>query len=407
MISYVAMAVLALLSLVWLLRPWWRRGEAPQQERKQANLVAYRTRLAEIENDLSSGLVDAGAAAALKQELAARLLSDVDAVPTGPQIAQRRPYLAVLMALSLSVFAAIWYFNGDSWETQQTIDQALAHPDQAQQLTVQAMVQRLEKRLKKTPEDAEGWALLGRSYFITQRYVEASQAYAKANLLNGNQTADWLVGQGESLAMSHERQVAGEPAKLFEQALVLEPNQGKALWYAGLAAAQAGNYKASLTHWLKLRDQELPEELRTALDARLQELAQLGNLKIPERAVAKADAASVVSLKIKVSVAPALASKVPAGASLLVFAKAAGGPPMPLAVQKLEASQLPLTVTLDDSMAMMPTMKLSQFPRWILTARISPSGTAQAQAGDLQGQIELGRDEASKPVTLLISEVVQ
>ncbi|MES2489330.1 MAG: c-type cytochrome biogenesis protein CcmI [Pseudomonadota bacterium] len=407
MISYIAMAVLALLALVVLLRPWWRRSEAPQQERKQANLVAYRTRLAEIENDQSSGLVDADAAAALKQELAARLLNDVDAMTTTPQIVQRRPFLAVLMALSLSLFGAIWYFNGDSWETQQNIDQALAHPEQAQQLTVQAMVQRLEKRLKKTPEDAEGWALLGRSYFITQRFVEASQAYAKANLLNGNQTADWLVGQGESLAMSHERQVAGEPAKLFEQALLLEPDQGKALWYAGLAAAQAGNYKVALTHWLKLREQDLPDELRTALDARLQELAQLGNLTIPARAVAKADAASAVSLKINVSVAPALASKVPAGASLLVFAKAAGGPPMPLAVQKLDAGQLPLTVTLDDSMAMMPTMKLSQFPRWMLTARISQSGNAQAQPGDLQGQIELGRDESSKPVTLLISDVIQ
>lgn len=407
MILYVAMAVLALLSLAWLLRPWWRRGEVPQQERKEANLVAYRTRLVEIESDLSSGLVDAEAAAALKQELAARLLSDVDAMTSESQVVQRRPYLAVLITLSLSVFAAIWYFNGESWETQQTIDQAIAHPEQAQQLTVQTMIQRLQKRLEKTPEDAEGWAMLGRSYFVTQRFLEASQAYAKANLLNGNQTADWLVGQGESLAMSNERQVAGEPAKLFDQALVLDPNQGKALWYAGLAAAQAGNYKLALTHWLKLREQELPDELRTALDARLQELAQLGSLKIPERDVPNSDAASAVSLKINVSVAPALVGKVPAGASLLVFAKAAGGPPMPLAVQKLDASQLPLTVTLDDSMAMMPNMKLSQFHRWILTARISQSGTAQAQSGDLQGQIEHGRADAAKAVNLVISEVVQ
>ena len=129
MILYVAMAMLALLSLAWLLRPWWRRGEVPQQERKEANLVAYRTRLIEIESDLSSGLVDAETAAALKQELAPRLLSDVDAMTSESQVVQRRPYLAVLITLSLSVFAAIWYFNGESWETQQTIDQAIAHRD--------------------------------------------------------------------------------------------------------------------------------------------------------------------------------------------------------------------------------------------------------------------------------------
>jgi cytochrome c-type biogenesis protein CcmH len=204
--------------------------------------------------------------------------------------------------------------------------------------------------------------------------------------------------------MANGRHVVGEPQKLFQQALVLDPNQGKALWYAGLAAAQSAQYKDALGHWLKLREQELPSELRVALDERLQELSQLGNLSIPARVVAKA--ADGVSLSIKVSVSPGLAAKVPPGASLLVFAKAAGGPPMPLAVQKLDASKLPMTVTLDDSMAMMPTMKLSQFRRWVLTARISQSGGAQAQPGDLQGQLELDRAAASKPVALLISEVV-
>jgi len=404
MISYVVMALLALFAILLLLRPWLVRGNAQQLERKQVNLAAYRSRLAEIDGDVASGVVDADSAAALKQELAARLLTDVDETAVAPQAVQRRPYLALLLALSLPIFAVVWYWMGDSWQTQRTLDEVVAHPDQAQQLMIEAMVQRLEKRLKKSPDDAEGWAMLGRSYFITQRYAEASQAYAKANMLNGAQTADWLVGQGEALAMANDRHVAGEPQKLFKQALTLDPAQGKALWYAGLAAAQSGQYKDALAYWLKLRDQQLPDELRTALDARLQELSQLGNLAVPARAVPKV--ADAVSLKIQVSLSPSLAGKVPAGASLLVFAKAAGGPPMPLAVQKLDASQLPLTVTLDDSMAMMPTMKLSQFDRWVLTARVSQSGGAQAQSGDLQGQLELDRAAAGKPVALVISELV-
>lgn len=404
MISYVVMALLALFAILLLLRPWLLRGNTQTLERKQANLAAYRTRLAEIESDVASGLVDADSAAALKQELAARLLSDVDETAAAPQLVQRRPYLALLLALSLPVFAVAWYALGDSWQTQRTLDEVVAHPEQAQQLMIEAMVQRLEKRLKKSPEDAEGWAMLGRAYFVTQRYAESSQAYGKANVLNGNQNAEWLVGQGEALAMAHERHVAGEPQKLFLQALTLDPDQGKALWYAGLAAAQSGQYKEALGHWLKLRDQDLPGELRVALDERLQELSRLGNLTIPARAVSKT--AGAVSLSINVSVSPGLAAKVPAGASLLVFAKAAGGPPMPLAVQKLDASKLPMTVTLDDSMAMMPTMKLSQFQHWVLTARISQSGGAQAQSGDLQGQLELDRAAASKPVALVISEIV-
>lgn len=402
MTSFIVMALLASFAILMLLRPWLLRSGARQLERKQANLEAYRTRLAEIENDVVTGLIDADSATVLKQELAARLLSDVDEAMIAPQVAKRRPYLALALALVLPLFAVVWYAMGDSWQTQRTLDEVTAHPDQAQQLMIEAMVQRLEKRLKKSPDDAEGWALLGRSYFITQRYKDASQAYAKANVLNGAQTADWLVGQGEALAMANDRHVAGEPQKLFKQALTLDPDQGKALWYAGLAAAQAGQYKEALGYWLKLRDQELPNELRTALDERLQELSQLGNLAIP----ARAKVANAVSLSIKVSLSPSLAGKVPSGASVLVFAKAAGGPPMPLAVQKLDASKLPMTVTLDDSMAMMPTMKLSQFQRWVLTARVSQSGGAQAQSGDLQGQLELDRSAASKPVDLIISEVI-
>lgn len=405
MTLYVVMGLLALFATVLLLRPWFMRGPVRQLERKQANLAAYRSRIAEIDADVAAGLIDADAAALLKQELGARLLNDVDETTSASQLPVRgRPYLAVLLALSLSVFAVVWYWSGDSWQIQHTLDEVTAHPEQAQQLMIEAMMQRLERRLKKSPEDAEGWAMLGRSYFISQRYAEASEAYAKANLLNGAQNADWLVGQGESLAMAHDRHIAGEPQKLFLQALTLDPDQGKALWYAGLAAAQAAHYKDALAYWLKLRDQQLPDELRSALNDRLLELSQLGNLSIPARVEPKAAAA--VSLSIKVSLSPKLAGKVPAGASLLVFAKAAGGPPMPLAVQKLDAGKLPMTVTLNDSMAMMPSMKLSQFQRWVLTARISQSGGAQAQSGDLQGQLELDRSAASRPVTLVISDTV-
>lgn len=404
MTSYVVMALLTLFAILLLLRPWLLRNSSARLERKQANLIAYRTRIAEIENDLAGGLIDADSAESLKQESGARLLDDVSETAAVPQPLQRRPYMAVALALVLPIFAVIWYVSGDSWQTQRTLDEVVAHPDQAQHLIIEAMVQRLERRMKASPDDAEGWAMLGRSYFVTQRYAEASQAYAKANQLNGSQTAEWLVGQGEALAMANNRQVAGEPQKLFQQALKLDPGQGKALWYAGLAAAQSGQYKDAMAYWLTLRDQQLPDELRTALNDRLQELSQLGNLSIPARVAPKE--ALPVSLQLRVSLSPELAGRIPAGASLLVFAKAAEGPPMPLAVQKLDAGKFPVSVTLDDSMAMMPTMKLSQFQHWVVTARVSRTGGAQAEPGDLQGTMELDRSNAAKPVPLVISEIV-
>jgi cytochrome c-type biogenesis protein CcmH len=408
MMQLLLMAALALLALILLLRPWWSREPERRLQRREANVTAYRTRLAELDNDIGAGLLDAESAAALKQELAARLLTDADSADAAaPQIEGRRPVLALGLVLLLPIFAAVWYFNGESWHTQQNIELVAAHPDQAQTLIVQAMVQRLEQRLSKTPEDADGWAMLGRSYFVMQRYADAAQAYAKASALNGAQNAEWLVNEGEALAMAQQRQVTGEPALRFEQALKIDPAQGKALWYAGLAAAQSGQYEVALRRWLKLREQELPEELRAALDQRLQELSQLSGLKIPPRAQQKADVAGAVSLRVKVSLAPQLAGKIPPGASLFVFAKAAEGPPMPLAVQKLSADKLPIEVTLDDSMAMMPSLRLSQFPRWLLTARISSSGSALPQSGDWQGQLQVDRADAAQPVSVVISEQVK
>ena len=404
MMLYLVMAALLLLVLLWLLRPWLFGRTAQRLGRRQANVQAYRSRLAEIEAEVSSGLMDADAALALKQELASRLLDETDE-EVAQAVESRRPRLALVLALGLPLFAAAWYFSSDGWQTQRLLDEAQAHPEEARQLMIQSMVQRLEKRLKKFPDDAEGWAMLGRSYFVTQRYADAEQAYAKANLLNGSQTADWLVAQGEAMAMANDRHVTGAPQKLFRQALTLDPDQGKALWYAGLAAAQSGQYQEALGYWLRLRDEDLPDDLRQALNDRLQELSQMGHLTIPPRVEPKAAAA--VSLSVHVHLSPDLAGKVPAGASLLVFAKAAGGPPMPLAVQKLDASRLPLTVTLDDSMAMVPSMKLSQFPRWVLTARVSRGGGAQAEPGDLQGQVELSRSAAAEPVDLEISQIIQ
>ena len=405
MISYVLMAALTLLAVLLLARPWWLRRSALQPlARRAANVAAYRTRLVEIEADAASGLLDAAGAEAFKQELGARLLADAEApdAVAVPADQRRRYGLPLLLATGVAAFATIWYFTGDSWRTQQTLDLVSAHPEEAQTLMVQAMVECLQRRLQKAPDDAEGWAMLGRSHFVMQHYADAAQAYARANALNGAQNADWLVGEGESLAMAQGRELGGEPAQRFEQALKLDPDSGKALWYAGLAAAQAHDYPRALQYWLHLREQQLPPDLAAALQQRLQELSQLSGLKIP----AQPRLAGAVSLRVKVSLAPALAGKVPAGASLFVFAKAAAGPPMPLAVQKFDAARLPIELTLDDSMAMTPALRLSQFDHWLVTARVSASGSAQPQSGDLQGQLRVERAQAVKPVQITISEAV-
>lgn len=397
MIAYALMAALALLTLIVLVQPWWRT-DATRMQRRAANVASYRSRLAELDADASSGLLDSAAAESLKQELAARLLEDAQTPDAAPAV--RTPRILIMLVLVLlPVFGAGWYGLAGSWRTQQIIETARADPEAAQQLAVQAMVQRLAHKLESNPDDAEGWAMLGRSSAVLQRHAEAAKAYAAANRLSGEQNPDWLIGEGEALAMQQQRNLLGRPRQLFEQALALDGENGRALWYAGLAALQAEDFKLAQRHWLALSRQELPPQLREVIEQRLAELSQLSGEPLPAPVAA-------LSLDIEVTLAPQLRDRAAPGATLFVFAKAQNGPPMPLAVQRLPSAHLPLRVKLDDSMAMTPQLRLSQYDAWTLTARLTRGGTVQAESGDLQGQIELKRAEAGKPLRLVIDQVL-
>ena len=370
------MAGLVLAAAALATRPWWLKPAATLR-RRSANVAAYRTRLDELEAERAAGLVSAQGAEALKAELGSRLLAEDQAEAPVAAPAAPRPWVALLLLLLLAVFAGGWYALSGSWQAQQQIAAARAQDQQ-----VQAMVQKLAEHLHAQPEDADGWALLGRSYFVMQKFADAAQAYGQANAHAPEPNAEWLAGQGEALGFAGNRELQGRPAELFERALKLDPENGKALWYAGLASAEAGDADQARQRWQKLLLlQGLPPDMRELVQTRL---AALG---------APAAAGGVV-LDLRISLDPRLASRAPQDAVLFVFAKAQGGPPMPLAVK------------LDDSMAMSPALRLSQFDRYTVTARLSRGGGAQAQTGDLEGSLDLGRGEAGKPLQLLIDREV-
>ncbi|HSW13730.1 MAG TPA: c-type cytochrome biogenesis protein CcmI [Solimonas sp.] len=413
MSAYLGMAAVLLLAAVWLTRPFWSRSGVAQLRRKAANVAVYRSRLAELENEAASGLVEAEAATQLRQELAARLLRDAEtpAEASEPAVAPRRAWQpALLLSVLLAGFAVAAYWQQGSWRTQQMVAVAAQNPEAGRQLAVEDMVAKLAARLEKSPDDIEGWAMLGRSYAVLGRYNDAATAYGEANRRVPQPDADLLVSEGEALAMARERDLMGRPQQLFQQALAIDADHGKALWYAGLAASQAQDYAAARDHWLRLSQrQDLPEELRTALAERLQQLAQLAGQPAPAMPLptaAPAAAKGETRLKLKVSLSPELVARAPPGATLFVFAKAEQGPPMPLAVQKLPGAKLPLEISLDDSMGMMPQLKLSQFDNWVVTARITAGGSVKAEPGDWEGSRKVSRVESAQPVALVIDRVV-
>ncbi len=410
MTLYLLMAALLSVAALWLTRPLWRSGKSIGVLRQHANVAAYRTRIIELDSDVAVGVVPADEAIALKQEMDARLLRDAGSADApAPVLTPRRGFAALALTLLLLVFAGTWYWQAGSWRVADDIATAPAAGSTPSTAEIEAMVAKLAAKLAADPNNAAGWAMLGRSYFVIARYPDAAAAYAKANQLSQSANAEWLVNEGEALALASDRNLLGRPSQLFDSALALTPDYGKGLWYGALADAQAGQLPRAKQRLQSLLAQDLPDELKATVQARMDELSALsGEVVTPAVAASKPVPVPVgaVSVVVQVTLAPALAKQLSAHATLFVFAKAAKGPPMPLAVQRLPAATLPLTVTLDDSMAMTPAMKLSQFDHYVFTARLSQSGSAAPAAGDLQGSVELSRDEINGPVALQIDQVV-
>jgi cytochrome c-type biogenesis protein CcmH len=414
------LVALTLLAVVALTRPWWRPRYAGGPARRAANVAAYRGRLAEIERDRAAGLIPEDASEQLQREAAAQLLGDTEGVTDDDRMAATGAsvrWVGIGLVLVVPLFAGLWYWQAGGWRTQAQASTAAAEVSAAASPEVQAMVERLADKLRSNPDDANGWAMLGRSYFVMHRYMQAAGAYREANARNGGKDAGTLAGEGEALAFANGQDVPPDAAALFDRALVLEPDNGPALWYGGIADAQASNWARARQRWVRLRQQPLPDAMKDMVDRALAQLAVASGGAEPAAPGAVSEAASApansaaaaqapVSLSLNVRIAPELAAKVPSGALLFVFAKADGGPPMPLAVSRRPVGTWPVSLTLDDSMAMAPGMRLSNFERYVVTARISVSGQAQAQPGDLEGTLRIARAQAGQPAEIVIDRAV-
>lgn len=403
------MVVITVLAALNLARPLWTRRDPQAAQRRASNIAAYRQRLIEIDQELAAGLIPADQAQAVRDEAGARLLDDVDhrdlpASPVGNRPVPPRRRAAVLLLLVVAVFSAGYYYSQGTWQQQRLVAGEVQPPPVTAE-DVEQMLATLRARLDSAPDDAEGWAMLGRAYFMTRRYPESAQAYAQVNRITQSRNPDALTGEAEALAMAGNRELSGRPRELFEQALALEPQQPKALWYGGLAAAQAGDTALARQRWTALLQQPLPVELRTVLTEQLAAIDGSAPALTAAPAISPPSATPpAVRLRVQLLLAQGMLAQVPADAVLMVFARAEQGPPMPVAVYRGAATPLPSEVILDDSMAVMPTMKLSQFDRWIVTARIGRTGQAKAESGDLQGSVVVGRDQAGEPLTLTIDQ---
>jgi len=387
---WLAGAALAAVVLGLVLRPLIFRGSKSSVSRPEANLSIYRDQLRELDADLAAGTLAQADYERARREIEARLLEDV---ALAPEPAPARGGRALVAAIAVAIPAAalgVYLLVGSPG----ALSLQSEHQMNAQQL--EAMVERLAARLRENPDDVEGWKLLGRSYGALGRFPEAVDAYVKA-ATRAPRDAQILADLADVLAMSRGQRLQGEPEKLVLRALELDPQNLKALALAGTAAFERKDFAAAVRYWQRM----LPLVAAASEDARSIQAS------IAEaQSFLKPGAASVAALKGSVRLAPELKAKASPDDTVFIFARAAQGPPMPLAVKRAKVRELPLEFALDDSMAMAPGMQLSGFPRVVVGARVSKSGSATPQPGDLQGASPAVANDASS-VTVVIDSVVR
>jgi cytochrome c-type biogenesis protein CcmH len=388
--------LLILAALLIVLPPIWRSREIAAADQDQRNIAIARQRLVELQEQLRAGALTQAQYDEQRAELEVALSDDLDIPGQVKAYGTKGRWMVFVLVLLVPLAALTLYAGLGSYASlNQTSDNsAMPSPED-----INRMVAGLAARMKSNPNDAQGWLMLGRSYKYLQQYPEAADAFAQAYRLLGDQ-AEVLLSYADALAMANDGRLSGKPAELVFKALALEPNNMTGLWLGGMAKAEAGDAAGAVQLWRKLEaslppDSEARQEIQTLM-------ANVEN-RMPEEQPAETVSPGI---DVEVSLAPELQSKISPEQTVFIYAQALSGPKMPLAIVRKQASELPLTVNLNDSMAMMPEMKLSRFDQVKLIARISKSGNATQQPGDLIGVIgSVAQADHTRNIIVIDSEV--
>lgn len=392
MTMFVPVAALLLIAALLFVLPVLLRAPGPAaaaaRHSNALNLEILRDQLRELDADLANGTTDQDGYDAARRELEMRVASDVLAAAPLPAQAADSPVVALLIGLCVPAVALSLYFflgnpNGlDAARVQAGSDlSANITPEQ-----IAKMVAGLEQRLKNNPADAQGWEMLARSYHVQGRFRDSAQAYAQlVTLIPGN--ADLLADYADVLGMAQNRSLQGEPENIIARALRADPDNIKALALAGSAAFDRQDYQDAIARWKKILARVDPQsDVARAIAnsiSQAQTLSGRAPAAGPAAPSAAADSGSVLEGQVELDTR--LQNLVGGDATVFVYARAAQGPLFPLAVLKRRVRDLPLHFRLDDSMGVMPNVKMSDFAALVVGARISVTGNATPQPGDLEG----------------------
>lgn len=352
------------------------------------------------------------------------LLRNVPATAKGEKPAPRAVPAAVLLMIALPLAATAFYGSTSNfpWDNPGAAAGQGAHAQDAG--SMDEVLQQLQARLQQNPGDVEGWLMLGRTHLVSGRYEQAVAAYERASSLTGGNDPRVQLDLAEALVVSEKPEAQGKAKEILDAALAADGANQKALWYSGVLAARAGDNETAKTLFTRLLDQNPPEQIRQILVAQLAELgAPVPETVAPPQGMggmggmgggmggapaASASAGSVEpagrTIRIAVSVDPALAGKLKPGTPLFVSAREPGIPGPPIAAVRISADQLPTTVVLSDANSMIEGRTLSSVNDVQVVARVAFGGSAVPASGDLVGDATHAKG-AAPDISVVINKV--
>lgn len=411
---WLTVAVLIALALAFILYPllFHKSVRRAATDQRNQNLMAYRSRLDELDGELAAGVIDQQAYDQLKDELEGSMLDDVGEAPAAVPVADRRRTSAVAVVLASVVLvpvAAILLYR--EWGAMEQLEQyrtmmAMAAEQGDRVAQMERLTGELRERLEADPGNPDGWAMLGRSYMRIERYQDAAWAFERlAQQVTDDQARAVAWGlSAQALFFDSQGEMTSAVSRAIESAQALNPDEVNALGLLGINAYSQNRFDDAIRHWERIvtvaPDHPQLASIQEGIDQAYQ---QLGRDNPARSAVPASDGAGVT---VRIELAEEFAAEVPADTALFVFAREPGeSRAIPVAVARLRAADLPVELRLDDRYAMNQTARISDTSEVLVTARLSVSGNAMPQPGDWQGEVDqpLAVVEGERsPVTLVI-----
>ncbi|CUS38619.1 c-type cytochrome biogenesis protein CcmI [Candidatus Nitrospira nitrificans] len=400
-VSAMTVAVLGLLVRPLLKRP------AQLTSEQEKTLPVYRQQFSELEQDLTNGLLTDDQYQTARHELERRVLeetgsTDTSSMMSGGLVNLRLVALSLVLVIPAASGVLYWTLGNPAAMTHPAVAASSSQggpgddPQMADSLN--QLIEQLRKKLEQNPNDGVGWGLLARSYMAMERYADAVPIFEKATKLDPD-NASLLADYADALGVHQGRKLEGRPEALIQKALKVDPHNVKALMLSGTLAYNRKDFSRAAKEWedahayLPPDDQESADQLKASIAEAKRRLGggpsmgmMVANPPMEQAKPAKPSAQSGQPRAItgKVVLGPNMAGKALPD-TLFVFAKDVAGPPMPVSIVRASRKDLPFTFRLDDSTSPMPSRKLSDIDTVVIVARLSKSGKAMAESGDLEG----------------------